>query len=93
MELNNPVYYTNVQLYQNKFTTPPDGIHMFSFCINPLDHQPSGSLNFSKIDDAYIQLSCNKLVNYQNPINISSYGLQLNLFRVINGLGGLGYYL
>jgi len=93
MELNNPVYYTNVQLYQNKFTTPPDGIHMFSFCINPLDHQPSGSLNFSKIDDAYIQMSCNKLVNYQNPINISSYGLQLNLFRVVNGLSGLGYYL
>ena len=93
MELNKPEYYTNVQIYQNKFTTPSDGIHMFSFCINPLDYQPSGSLNFSKIDDAYIQFTCNKLVNYQNPINICSYGLQLNLFRVSNGLGGLGYYL
>lgn len=93
MELNKPEYYTNIQVYQNKFSSPQDGIHMFSFCINPLDYQPSGSLNFSKIDDAYIQISSNKLITYQNPINIRSYGIQLNLFRVIDGLGGLGYYL
>ncbi len=93
MELSKPEYYTNIQVYQNKFSSPQDGIHMFSFCINPLDYQPSGSLNFSKIDDAYVQINSNKLINYQNPITIRSYGIQLNLFRVIDGLGGLGYYL
>ena len=90
---NNNDLFTNIQLYQNKFTTPPEGIHMFSFCINPLDYQPSGTFNFSKVDDAYIQFSSNKLVNYQNPINVRSYGIQLNLFRVLDGLSGLGYYL
>lgn len=93
MELSKPEYYTNVQIYQNKFTSAQSGIHMFSFCINPLDYQPSGTLNFSKIDDSYIQINSNKLINYQNPITLRSYGLQLNLFRVINGLGGLGFYL
>lgn len=93
MELNKPEYYTNMQIYQNKFTSSQPGIHMYSFCLNPLDYQPSGTLNFSKIDDSYLQISSNKLVNYQNPITIRSYGVQLNLFRVINGLGALGYYL
>ena len=92
MELNKPEYYTYIQVYQNNFVSPQDGIHMFSFGINPLEYQPSGTLNFSKIDDAFIKINSNKLVNYQNPILLRSYGIQLNLFRVINGLGGLGYY-
>jgi hypothetical protein len=92
MELNKSEYYTYIQVYQNKFVSPPDGIHMFSFGINPTEYQPSGTLNFSKIDDAFIKINCNKIVNYQNPIRLRSYGIQLNLFRVINGLGGLGYF-
>lgn len=93
IEIGQPEYYSLVQIYQNKFTSSPDGFHMYSFCINPLDYQPSGTLNFSKIDDAYLSINFNKLVNYQNPTTISCYGIQLNIFRVINGLGGLGYYL
>jgi hypothetical protein len=93
IELSKPEYYTNIQIYQNKFTSPPEGIHMYSFCINPMDYQPSGTMNFSKIDDAYLQISFNKLINYQNPVVIKAYGIQLNIFRVLNGLGGLGYYL
>ena len=92
MELNKSEYYTYIQVYQNKFVSPPDGIHMFSFGINPMEYQPSGTLNFSKMDDAFIKINSNKLINYQNPILLRSYGIQLNLFRVINGLGGLGYF-
>ena len=92
MELNKSEYYTYIQVYQNKFVSPPDGIHMFSFGINTMEYQPSGTLNFSKIDDAFIKINLNKVVNYQNPIFLRSYGIQLNLFRVINGLGGLGYF-
>jgi hypothetical protein len=93
IELSAPEYYTNLQIYQNKFTSAPEGIHMYSFCINPLDYQPSGTMNFSKIDDAYLSINFNKLINYQNPVIMAAYGIQLNVFRVLNGLGGLGYYL
>lgn len=92
IELGLPEYYSLIQIYQNKFTSSPEGFHMYSFCINPLDYQPSGTLNFSKIDDAYLSINFNKLVNYQNPATIAAYGIQLNIFRVINGLGALGYY-
>jgi hypothetical protein len=93
MELSKPEYYTNIQIYQNKFTSAPEGIHMYTFCINPLDYQPSGTINFSKIDDSYLSINFNKLVNYQNPVTVRAYGIQLNIFRVMDGLGGLGYYL
>ena len=93
IEIGLPEYYSLVQIYQNKFTSSPDGFHMYSFCINPLDYQPSGTLNFSKIDDAYLAINFNKLVNYQNPAIVTAYGIQLNIFRVINGLGALGYYV
>jgi len=66
---------------------------MYSFSLNPKDFQPSGSLNYSQIDDTYIQMSLSKKINYQNRIVIRGYGLQYNIFKVSNGLGGLGFYL
>jgi hypothetical protein len=93
IELSNPIYYTNLQIYQNKFTSSPEGIHMYSFCINPLDYQPSGTMNFSKIDDAYIQLTLNNIINYQNPVAMQAYAVQYNLFRASHGIGGLVFNL
>ena len=93
LDIDNWEHYSYLQNYQSKFNSPQKGLYSYSFCLNPNSYQPSGSLNFSKIDDAYLQLTMNKLINYQNPITIKLYGIQYNLFRVIDGLGGLAYYL
>lgn len=37
---------------------------------NPLEYQPSGTCNFSQIDDTYLQLTLNKKNKYQNQVNI-----------------------
>jgi hypothetical protein len=88
MELDSIEYYTYIPRYQyslgNEF-----GIYMYSFALNPKDVQPSGTMNFSKIDDAYLQLKLNKIVNYQNPITFKCYAVQYNLLRVAYGIGGL----
>jgi hypothetical protein len=91
MELNSVQYYTNIPIYQCELMNKQFGLYYYSFGLNPNDLQPSGSMNFSKIDDSYIQLTMNSLVNYQNPVSIRCYGIQYNLFRVANGLGGLGF--
>ena len=67
------------------------GIYLYSFSLNPKLLQPSGSMNFSKIDDAYIQLTMNNCINYQNPILLKAYAIQYNLFKISNGIGGLVY--
>jgi hypothetical protein len=62
MELNSWEHYSLLQIYLNNFTTPQNGIYMFSFSLNCLDYQPSGSCNFSKIDDTYLQISFNNKI-------------------------------
>lgn len=93
MSLNSPDYYTYIPKYQFNFSNKQKGIYMYSFGITPKDLQPSGSMNFSKVDDAYLQLTMNKIVNYQNPASVRCYAIQYNLFRVIGGIGGLGFNL
>jgi hypothetical protein len=89
MDLNSIEYYDIIQKYQYNFYNKQKGIFLYSFSLNTLDLQPSGSLNFSKIDDAYIQLNINNIVSYQNPINIQAYAIQYNILKISNGIGGL----
>ena len=92
MDPNNVELYTNLQIYLNNFVSDSLGINMFSFCINPKNYQPSGSLNFSQIDDTCIQMTLNKKINYQNTISLCGYGLQYNIFKVNNGIGCLEFF-
>jgi hypothetical protein len=64
---------------------------MYSFGLNPIELQPSGSMNFSKIDDAYIQLTMNNNISYQNNVSLKAYTIQFNLLKIINGVVNLGY--
>jgi len=93
MDINSIQYYTIIQKYQNYIINSQKGIYMYSFSLNPLDINPSGTLNFSQLDDAYLKLTLNNIINYQNPISIKAYGIQYNLFRISNGIGGLGFDL
>ena len=63
-------YFNYVQPYENHNNTPSDGINVYSFAINPVEHQPSGTCNFSRIDNTILNLSFNT-----NIINV--------LFKVI----------
>lgn len=89
IEINSNEYYQLVQIYQAHNNSPDNGINCYSFSMFPEDSQPSGSLNFSKIDDSKIKLTMNKIVNYQNSVKIRIYSVQYNVFRIVNGLGGL----
>lgn len=86
--IDNPDFFSkleNVKYYGGKGN---EFIFKYSFSINPLeDHQPFGSINFSKIDDAYLQLTLDGIVDYQNPVRVKSFAINYNLFRIINGKG------
>ena len=91
MELDSNQYYTNIPIYQSKIMNKQFGVYYYSFGLNPTELQPSGTMNFSKIDDSYLQFKMNPIVNYQNPVVVRCYGIQYNLFRVSHGIGGLGF--
>jgi hypothetical protein len=85
--------YYYLQKYISNYSSSQKGIYNYSFSLKPLEYQPSGSLNFSQINDAYLKLSINPSINYNNPANIVLFSTQYNIFCVTNGLGGMKYYL
>jgi hypothetical protein len=45
-------YFNYVQPFQHFSNTPADGVNVYSFALKPEDHQPTGTCNFSRIDNA-----------------------------------------
>jgi hypothetical protein len=66
-------------------------IYQYSFGLNPSTTNPAGTMNFSMVDDSYIQLNLNKIVNFQNIINIKAYGIYFNIFVIDNGNCAMKY--
>jgi hypothetical protein len=91
MSLYSYEYYTLLPNYQYQLSAKQDGIYTYSFGLNPKNVQPSGTLNFSKITDAYLMLTMNPIINYQNPAIIQAHSLHYNLLKIENGLGGLEF--
>ena len=83
-EIDNFEFFTYLQNYINK-SYLVKGLNQFSFCLHPNDNVSNGTLNFSRIDDAYIQLKLNKNINYQNTVNIRGYGIYYNILIIKNG--------
>ena len=53
-------YFNQVQPMQTMKVNPPAGIYLYSFALKPHEHQPSGTCNFSRIDNATLQMTLKK---------------------------------
>jgi hypothetical protein len=97
-------YFNYVQPWQHFSNTPADGINVYSFALKPEDHQPSGTCNFSRIDNATLQLTLGSsnfagdstyLANTLGGSNSNSllniYTVNYNVLRVMSGMAGAAY--
>jgi hypothetical protein len=96
-------YFNYVQPFQHFSNTPADGVNVYSFALKPEDHQPSGTCNFSRIDNATLQVklgldnqpadntySTNFIgANSNSLLNI--YAFNYNVLRVMSGMAGTAY--
>ena len=81
-------YFSLVQPYQHHENTPDvnhNGINVYSFALKPEEHQPSGTLNMSRIDTAVLSLSS----SVAGTIHV--YAINYNVLRILSGMGGLAY--
>ena len=79
--------YTSVPLYYHTShgnSTPGTKLFTYPFCLETGKLQPTGTLNFSRLDSARIVNDA--LVNTE-----SIYAVNYNILRVENGMGGLLY--
>jgi len=53
-------YFRLVQPYQRHSRIPEKEIYVYSFALKPEEHQPSGTCNFSRIDNSVMQISLKK---------------------------------
>jgi hypothetical protein len=62
-----------------------DSIAVYSFALKPEEHQPSGTCNFSRIDNAQLKMTSGT----DQAVNI--YAVNYNVLRIMSGMGGLAY--
>jgi len=85
-------YFDLVQPYQHHTRSPDTGINVYSFSLRPEEHQPSGSCNFSRIDNATLQLVLsNNTVAGTSTAKVRVYATNYNVLRIMSGMGGLAY--
>ena len=85
-------YFDLVQPYQHHTRNPDTGINVYSFALRPEEHQPSGTCNFSRIDNATLQLVLsNATVEGTKTAKVRVYATNYNVLRVMSGMGGLAY--
>jgi hypothetical protein len=86
-------YFTHVQPYQHHENIP-DGtfIHVYSFALKPEEHQPSGTLNMSRIDTATAMVGTGGTISTAtNAGSLQMYAVNYNVLRILSGMGGLAY--
>jgi hypothetical protein len=83
------MYFTHVQPYQHHTNIPDNNcnINVYSFALKPEEHQPSGTLNMSRIDTAQLKITDISQATGEVKIYAHSY----NVLRILSGMGGLAY--
>jgi hypothetical protein len=71
-------------------------INVYSFALQPEEHQPSGTCNFSRIDTTTLVFDSVTspgavYPTKARPFNFRMYAVNYNIFRVMSGMGGLAY--
>ncbi len=85
-------YFDLVQPYQHHTRNPDTGINVYSFALRPEEHQPSGTCNFSRIDNATLQLIVSAAaIGGTQTAKVRVYATNYNVLRVMSGMGGLAY--
>ena len=82
------MYFNMVQPYQHHSNTPSAGINVYSFALKPEEHQPSGTCNMSRIDNASLRLTLEPL---PNGGLVWVFATNYNVLRIMSGMGGLAY--
>ena len=69
----------------NVIDTCVSPIYVYSFALKPEEHQPSGTCNFSRIDNAKM------IFNAAPTATCKIFAVNYNVLRIMSGMGGLAY--
>ena len=83
-------YFSRTQIWEHHSgyggVANPDSILVYSFALKPEEHQPSGTCNFSRIDNAQLVSD-----NNVGSLGLRIFAVNYNVLRIMSGMGGLAY--
>ncbi len=90
-------YFRLVQPYECHTRIPDDFIYLYSFGLRPEEHQPSGTVNMSRIDNAQLKFDLTNTSMLPGGSGawsgqvgrIAIYATNYNVLRIMSGMGGL----
>ena len=80
-------YFNQVQAYNHHSGNPCPGVYSYSFALKPEEHQPTGTCNFSRIDNAQVAVK----TTTASPTTMHMFATNYNVLRIQSGMGGLAF--
>ena len=90
----NPYYFRTIQPIQAGHKVPSKHIYCYSFAINPEEQQPSGTINYSRVDSSFLVFDNIQGIGEgvaNNTKYITIFAVFYNVLRIQGGVGGLAY--
>ena len=87
----NAAYFRLVQPYQYYRKCPAKHIYSYTFALKPDEHQPSGTCNFSMLDNVKMSMTFDATNHTASAGKIKFYAVSYNVLRIMNGMAGIVY--
>ena len=85
-------YFNQMEPAWHHTGTPYPGIYAYSFALKPEEHQPTGTCNFSRIDNAQVDVRVKAGINTTQAANtLEMFAVNYNVLRIQSGMGGLAF--
>ena len=101
--MRSALFFRQWQPFIHHTRIPDSNLYLYSFALRPEEHQPSGTCNFSRIDNTILEFS----LNGEAPVSpvvpglllgdaptsalMTVYARNYNVLRIMSGMGGLAY--
>ena len=82
-------YFNQVQAFNHHSGSPYPGVYSYSFALKPEEHQPTGTCNFSRIDNAQVAVTLK--ANATDSQVMHMFATNYNVLRIQSGMGGLAF--
>jgi len=80
-------YFRTVEPYRAGYNVPSKHIYVYSFALHPMNLQPSGTLNFSRIDN--VTMNFDTLSGTTDDSIIDVFAINYNILKIREGHVGL----
>lgn len=84
-------FFGTLQPYFHHSSTPAEGINLYSFALSPEKIQPSGTSNFSSIDNIILTLWVDEEVFNDGRTDLFIFAFTYNIFKISSGMAALIY--